>query len=542
MLLTAHDSERICQGSWRFPGFSFWRISCRLVFKKASYLTSLLNTYLGICIISAVDGKNRKDEPDGPRYRRTFRAKDQIAFRAVRAVAFSQNSLAEKAGVYSGAVYRIEAGESVDRYVAQAIADALKRPFDELFTQKENLVGPLAVEELSHRPSSSDVEHASDPVSEGNFELVADGFIGNTAAELILDDDSTRSIRGRCSGLYEACLRDLAFGLVYGSHIVTAADFRPSSARPDPPGNELFQMIGEIGRKIKLDQYLVDGAVLSLKRSEILADIEYLGQCVLDSQMRPLFGEFMVQEARKHLGSDGSLFKVGLQAGEYKFDTKRDYYFDPLLQGALGVAATDVLVSFLPKDKDREHYAQDALIQFATRNALTLVAIMWEYDLSAERRQMWRLPHILRSLVKQKSRERSLVQRQQELRELLVRNALLPALKRSERKSKHLLIGRLLDQRDDPAFRRVREVLAKENLMLLEPDPLKEKQAQQVLRSIRNLAAGSFENDEFILKRRSALRKFDTAMAAEFEEELSRLFPELAVPLVGPLSKKYDGP
>jgi transcriptional regulator with XRE-family HTH domain len=489
-----------------------------------------------------VDGKKRKG---GPRYRKTFRAKDRIAFRTLRvAMGFDQNSLSEEAGVYSGAVYKVEAGIPIERHIAQAIADTLKRPFDELFTQKENIEGALAVEELSHSHGGSDVEQASDLVSEGTFELVADGFIGNTAAELILDDDSTRSIRGCCSRLYEACLRDLAFGLVYGSHIVTAADFRPSSARPDPPGNELFQMIGEIGRRIKLDQYLVDGAVLSLKHSEILADIEYLGQCVLDPQMRPLFGEFMVQEARKHLGSDGSLFRAGLQAGEYKFDSKRDYYLEPLLQGALGVAATDVLVSFLPKDKDREPYALDALTQFATRNALTLVAIMWEYDLSAERRQMWRLPHILRSLVKQKSRERSLVQRQQELRELVVRNALLPALKRSERKSKHLLVGRLLDQRDDPVFRQVREVLAEENLMLLEPDPLKEKQAQRVLSNIRNLAAGSFENDEFVLKRRSALRKLDTAMAAEFEEELYRLFPELnvAVPLVGSLSKKYDGP
>jgi hypothetical protein len=86
--------------------------------------------------------------------------------------------------------------------------------------------------------------------------------------------------------------------------------------------------------------------------------------------------------------------------------------------------------------------------------------------------------------------------------------------------------NRLMDIRDEPWSRQIREVLAHEHLVFLEPSERNEKQAQKVLRHIKKLAEGSSATDQVLFKRRSALRKLDTVMAREFERELHRVFPE----------------
>jgi DNA-binding winged helix-turn-helix (wHTH) protein len=378
---------------------------------------------------------------------------------------------------------------------------------------------------------SVDVNEATKAIDSGQrldgFTFVLDGFIANMAAELIFRDEQTSPIRGQCPLLYEYCLRDLTFALVYGSYVVTSADFRPSLTRPDQPGKELFARLGEICKQQELDPDLRDGALLSKKRAEIRTDIQHLGRCIADPQLIPLFREYMKREAQKHLGEDPSLFKEGLDPERYKFDVKREYYKDRILQNVLPKQATDLMVSFLPENLESgDVYARDARVQFVTQNALSLITIMWEYDVSAERRGLCRMPHILRSLVKQKSGDRSLTQHQEQLQELVVRNALYPALLHTERRKRHLIVSRIVDLRDDPDFRRVREVLQREHLLLMEPSLAKEKQAQRLLRHIKGLTH-SAHTDIFLFQRRSALRKLYSIHAPEFEKQLHRVFPEL---------------
>jgi transcriptional regulator with XRE-family HTH domain len=456
---------------------------------------------------------------------------DRLTHLRAEILGLSQVELAHKAGIDVGAVSKVERGRNIARRLAEPMAEVLGEPFSQLFVS----AGTVAVRQLGSPRKTVvrvEVRQASDAVADpvpsaAGFTLVADGFIGSMAGELILEDDRTAAIRSGCPLLYESCLRDLTFGLVYGSFIVTSGDFRPSLTQPNQPGKELFNRIGEIWKPLQMDDDLISGSLLSQKRPEITADLRHLGKCITNPRTRPFFKEYMVREAQKHLGTHASLFERGLSPDRYKFDTKRDYYYDLDLQSALGNEAADTLMSFLPERKGKEPYAREGLTQFATRNALSLITIMWEYDLSAQRRRMWRLPHILRSLVKQESHDPSLTHRQEELRELVVRNALLPALQNTEKGKKYLIVNRLMDLRDHRESKQIREALEHENLLFLEPSQATEKRAQKVLRHIKGLSGGSSDTDLFLLRRRSALRKLDTVPAGEFEQELHRVFPEL---------------
>lgn len=450
----------------------------------------------------------------------------------IKGLDISQVELAARAGVSLTALQRAEQGGNIIKQSADAIEQTLAK----LLHKSSLRLFERASHPARRLPGSTRISSVELPVPADStrsyprlhgFTFVLDGFIANMAAELIFEDVQTSLIRGQCPLLYEYCLRDLTFALVYASYVATSVDFRPSLTKPDQPGRELFTRLGGICKHHPLDDDLKNGALLSRKRPEISADMQRLGMCLADPKMVPLFREYMKREAAIHLGTDASLFKEGLNPDGYKFDVKRDYYKDRVLQNALPKQATDALASFLPEQVDGERYARDARVQFVTQNALSLITIMWEYDVSAERNRLWRLSHILRSLVKQKSRDRALTQHQEELRELVVRNALYPALMHTERRSRHVIVSRLMDVRDNPNFRRVREVLEREHLLFLDPDPAKEKQAHKVLRYIKGLTYHASNTDIFLFQRRSALRKLDAIHAPEFEEQLQRVFPEL---------------
>jgi transcriptional regulator with XRE-family HTH domain len=468
------------------------------------------------------------------RVNRKMKAIDREKLKRMRAqLGLTQEEFAQKAGINVGEVSKAERGKNIielySHTIESTIAKLLRKSLQPLFER----ASPTQTRKPGFARKSRSVE-VYEPIETAPFEqrlegftFVLDGFIANMAAELILEDEQTAAIRSQCPLLYEYCLRDLTFALVYGSCIVTSADFRPSLTKPDQPGKELFARLGDICKQQQLDTDLRAGALLSQRRTEISSDIQHLGRCVADPQMVPLFKEYMKREAQKHLGKNASLFKEGLDPEQYKFDVKREYYRDRALQNVLPKQSTDLLVSFLPeKLESGEQYARDALIQFVTQNALSLITIMWEYDVSAERRRLWRMPHILRSVVKQKSGDRSLTQHQEQLRELVVRNALYPALQHTERRARHLIVSRLVDLRDNPHFKRVREVLQRDHLLLLEPSLAKEKQAQRLLRYIRGLTH-SADTDIFLFQRRSALRKLYGTHAPEFERQLHRVFPEL---------------
>lgn len=80
----------------------------------------------------------------GPRHYPTVKAIDRIAFKLVRREReLNQVQLAEKAGVYAGAVQRIEQGKNISVPLAESIAGALGRPVEDLFVSPIGTAVPL---------------------------------------------------------------------------------------------------------------------------------------------------------------------------------------------------------------------------------------------------------------------------------------------------------------------------------------------------------------------------------------------------------------
>ncbi len=204
------------------------------------------------------------------------------------------------------------------------------------------------------------------------------------------------------------------------------------------------------------------------------------------------------------------------------------YYRNRTLQDTLPAEAVSTLTGFLPRSprEGQDLFAPSALREFVTQNVLSLITIMWEYDESALRKGMWRMPHVVRSVVKQQSIHKALEQHQELLRDIVVRHALVTAARQGLNTKRDRLITMLTDLRDVSPFRDVREVLEHEDLVLLEPSHIKEKRAQALLRLIGGYC-GSGDRDRFLLVRRSALRSLDSADASSYENEIHRIFPEL---------------
>jgi hypothetical protein len=359
------------------------------------------------------------------------------------------------------------------------------------------------------------------------FALLTDGIIVSLVGELIQNDGDTREIRQQCRQSYQRCLEDFAFALVYGSKIVTSKDFRPSVTKPTQPGKELATRLGEICETHVLEDDLKDGALLAkaANRELIKKDFLSFADCLGHRQSIPYFHDWLAREAKIHLGTDSSLFREGMEPEKYLFDVVRPYYRDRLLQEVLDVKTIERLVSFLPKSPgpNGDPYATGALKEFATRNVLTLMTIDQEYNESAVRNGKWRMPHITRSLVKQGS-----IDRQEYLRDLVTLNALVAAFRHTKREKPHMLLTILVDLRDRYPFKRVRQVLERENLLVLEPNRQKEEKAQKLIALI-NSHAKSVDSglDRFLIERRAALRRLSPLLTREYEHELCRIFPDL---------------
>src|ERR1035438_9519800 len=249
------------------------------------------------------------------------------------------------------------------------------------------------VSEKSTGPSSA---------KEETFTLVVDGMIINSVSELINSDPETESIRETCAASYERSLEDLAFAIVYADRLITGKDFRPSLTTPDQPGQELAARLGEICDQRVFSANITDGHLLrdEVSRNGIRNDIRRFSQCMADRRTCHFFRDYMVREATKHLGTDLRLFQEDIAPEEYQFNVQRPYYMDRQLQDGLG-SATGALVSFLPKTPPNspDRYATNALREFATRNVLSLITIMWEGQEYAREKTARRAPHILRALV-----------------------------------------------------------------------------------------------------------------------------------------------
>jgi hypothetical protein len=385
------------------------------------------------------------------------------------------------------------------------------------------------------RGEGSEKDRTISPWKSG-FNLIVDGMIVNSVAELIQDDQQTERIRRLCHASYERSLEDFAFAVVYGSKLVTSKDFRGSVTTPDQPGVELAARLGEICEQgvypaeISEGRLLLDGAYCE----KIRADIEQFARCVVNPRLNHFFRDYMVREASKHLGNDSSLFQNDLEPEKYNFDTRRPYYQNRSLQDALGQPATDSLVRFLPisPHNSRDKYALKALKEFATRNVLSLITIMWESDAFASDTNSWRLPHILRALVRQKSLYSVGTMQQEHLRDMVVQHALGTAFRHMRRTRTEHIVTILLNQRDEPPFKQIRQILEQEHLLFFTSDPRNEERAIKILRLIKSSATSAtypLDPDYLSLEQRSALRKLRMD-SKDYEAELYRVFPALRPP------------
>jgi hypothetical protein len=373
----------------------------------------------------------------------------------------------------------------------------------------------------------------SGAVIAAGFNLVVDGMIINSVAELLHDDPETRPLHQICRASYERSLADFSFALVYASHIVTSKDFRPSVTTRDQPGKELVARLGEIwvpgiypaeigGGRLLLDVEALAG---------IKADINTLARCIADGRWTHFFRDYMSREAVKHLGEDSSLFKKDHDPDKYEFKVVSPYYQHRSLQSSLGLKATDTLVSFLPKapTNSKDRYALNALREFATRNVLSLITIMWESNLFAKKNDSWRAPHVLRALVREQSSGIGKLDQQKYLRDMIVQHALANALRHIRTSTKQNIVTVLMNQRDEYPFNEIRKILEEEHLVFLSDDPRAEKRAQRVLRMINSHALQDFHQDSIQLKKdRSTLREVRTISAPKYEAALYGVFPELS--------------
>jgi hypothetical protein len=224
------------------------------------------------------------------------------------------------------------------------------------------------------------------------------------------------------------------------------------------------------------------------------------------------------------------LFQEDLDPDEYEFEVIRPYYKHRPLQNSLGSKATDTLVGFLPKTppKSRDRYALNALREFATRNVLSLITIMWESNLFAKKNNSWRVPHVLRALVREQSFGVGKFDQQKYLRNIMVQHALATALRHIQTSTKEDIVTVLMNQRGDYPFKEVRKILKEENVVLLSDDPSDEEKAQRVLRMINSHASQDSHQDSIQLKKdRSTLRELRTISAPEYAAALYHVFPVL---------------
>jgi hypothetical protein len=368
--------------------------------------------------------------------------------------------------------------------------------------------------------------------SNPGFTLIVDGMIINSVGELLLRDEETEDIRNDCAASYERSLEDFAFATVYASRLVTGKDFRPSLTAKNQPGQEVAARLGEICEQRAFPIEITDGHLLrgDETRSGIRDDIQRFVKCMEDRRYAHFFRDYMLREGTKHLGIDDRIFQEDIDPGDYKFNVGRPYYQNRRLQDELGSAA-DVLVSFLPKTpkNSTDQYATNALREFATRNVLSLITIMWEGEEFARKTKALRTPHILRALVGMKrSKDRGGTQQQEIVRDLVVEHTLTTALRRVRERNRHNIVGGLLDLRDDPPFKQIRQLLDDEHLMILEPGPEREKAARRVHQQLKVLlATTSMQPDKFHLAHATAIRSLDGIRSGDYQYELYRVFPEL---------------
>jgi DNA-binding winged helix-turn-helix (wHTH) protein len=406
-------------------------------------------------------------------------------------------------------------GGELESYIASRPYRLVKRPAP--------LAGADSIHELSSVAAPQAAQQATEPVrlrsidsvrenllspnpdgkssgtgSEPKFILSIDGIIPNSVGELIYEKVSEETI-AECSSSYQRALEDFAFALVYGSQIRARwpwqADGEPGKESELEPAQLVISTLPEA----VYEQEVFDD---DLKATPFLAGednlnqirlyIRSMGQCLQDAFFARLSRDLIVREAATYFGIHDSLFQLAKDPSDYLFG--KNYYRHILLEEVpplIGASGFKVLLDFVPEyphkrwaDRANDKYEDEARVRFVTEVVLTHLATMHQFEKNAERHRMWRMPYALRAEV---TKQASRTGMQRQLRNVVVRHALLYALRNVSRiDRKELIIGILASIRGVHPFNMIREMLEELSLLQFEPDMSRENRA-------RTLGNGDFD-------------------------------------------------
>lgn len=385
------------------------------------------------------------------------------------------------------------------------------------------------IERLNSTPPASTADPSSD-----TFTFLIDGMIIDTVVELLKHHETMVPIINRSRATYKRGIEDFAFSIVYASSITCSTDMVVRSNDPVRfSRSEILSQLGRLWVPHELDHNLKKGKILENAdhRERVREYVEAAGRCVMGFDWA--FRDWFLGEVSRHIGEDESLFEEGLPPDRLKFKNQVLFnYRYPDLQAALGVEATNRAVTILREatSGSRRPYTTSCLHEFATTNIVGLVTVMREYDISAENKNIWRMPHLLRSLITQDVIFDSNLQQQIHLRGVITRHAMAAALRQVDDVDRQSLLTVLVNMRNESPFKEIREILVEYKLLLSQPRPEDESTAKFILNEIARLADSDSKDepsDRFTLAQRKALRALDQADSDQYVDRLYRVFPAL---------------
>lgn len=367
----------------------------------------------------------------------------------------------------------------------------------------------------------------------GEFSFLMDGMILDAVGELLMHDESMVPTMNACRGSYQRSLEDFAFSVVYASSIISALDINRLANDPARVARvEIASHLGRIWRSHNLDQDLKKGKILETAsyRELVRADVKAAGQCLLNTGWP--FRDWLFCDVPRHLGDHESLFEANLPSAEFVFkdDPTLSHYREPDLQAAFGEEATRLAIAFLGDAvrRTKRKYSASALREFATASVVALVTVMHENDMSAERSHIWRMPHLIRSLVKQHVLFDCGVKQQILLKSIVTQHALAAALRQIQNIDRRSLITVLMNMRDAFPFESIRHMLEEHRLLLSQPKKEDDQKARLVLNEIARLAdSDKVVSERFTLAQGAALRALSKTHSDQYETRLHRVFPAL---------------